>query len=93
MALGDCMIRLGFLALSGLLLVASSTLAGERAGVLLGAVLGGFLEFFSMVIGFKAMTLVAVVSYLAAFLIREKKKVQIADAPRRASSDPALSHS
>ena len=36
---------------------------------LLGAVCGGLLEFFSMALGFRALTLVAVGAYLLAFLL------------------------
>ena len=36
---------------------------------LLGAVCGGLLEFFSMWLGFRALTLVAVAAYLLAFLL------------------------
>jgi hypothetical protein len=36
---------------------------------LLGAVIGGLLEFFSMSLGFSALTLVALVTYLGAFLL------------------------
>jgi hypothetical protein len=36
---------------------------------LLGAVCGGLLEFFSMSLGFRALTLVAIVAYLLAFLL------------------------
>ena len=39
---------------------------------LLGAVTGGLLEFLSMVIGLKSLSLVAMLAYLGAFLIRER---------------------
>lgn len=39
---------------------------------LLGAVLGGLTEFFSMALGFRAMTLVAIAAYLVAFLIASR---------------------
>jgi len=41
---------------------------------LLGAVTGGLLEFLSMVIGLKALSLVAVIAYLGTVLIRERSK-------------------
>ena len=49
----------------------------QSAGVafgwnLLGAVTGGLLEFLSMVIGLKALSLVAILAYLGALLIRER---------------------
>ena len=37
---------------------------------LLGAVAGGLLEFFSMSLGLKALTLIAILAYLSAFLVR-----------------------
>jgi len=40
---------------------------------LLGAVTGGLLEFLSMVIGLKALSLVAVIAYLGALLIRSRR--------------------
>ncbi len=43
----------------------------------LGAVVGGLLEFFSMSLGIRAMVLLATVAYLTAFLVRSK-----AEAPR-----------
>ena len=39
---------------------------------LLGAVAGGLMEFFSMSLGIKALTLIAVVAYLSAFLIHSR---------------------
>ena len=39
---------------------------------LLGAVAGGLLEFFSMLLGLKALTLIAIVTYLTAFLIQSR---------------------
>lgn len=39
---------------------------------MLGAVAGGMLEFSSMMVGIKAMALLALVAYLAAFLIRQR---------------------
>jgi hypothetical protein len=39
---------------------------------LLGAVLGGLTEFFSMTLGFRALTLVAVAAYLGALLIGQR---------------------
>ena len=39
---------------------------------LLGAVLGGLTEFFSMALGFRAMTLVAIMAYLLAFLVANR---------------------
>jgi len=36
----------------------------------LGAVIGGLIEFFSMLIGLKALTLVALVSYVIAVVVR-----------------------
>lgn len=39
---------------------------------LLGAVVGGLAEFFSMALGFRAMTLVAITAYLLAFLVARR---------------------
>jgi hypothetical protein len=39
---------------------------------LLGAVLGGLTEFFSMALGFRTLTLVAMVAYLGAFLLAQR---------------------
>jgi hypothetical protein len=39
---------------------------------LLGAVTGGLLEFLSMVIGLKSLTLLAIIAYLLTFLIRQR---------------------
>jgi hypothetical protein len=39
---------------------------------LLGAVTGGLLEFLSMVIGLKSLTLLAITAYLLTFLIRQR---------------------
>ena len=41
---------------------------------LLGAVVGGFLEFLSMALGLKALTLIALIAYLFAALLRSRKK-------------------
>ena len=49
---------------------------------LLGAVAGGLLEFFSMSLGLKALTLIAIVAYLSAFLIRSRSSSrEVAEAP------------
>jgi hypothetical protein len=39
---------------------------------LMGAVAGGLAEFFSMALGFRAMTLVAITAYLLAFLVARR---------------------
>jgi len=41
---------------------------------LLGAVMGGLAEFFSMALGFRAMTLVAITAYLLAFLVARRSQ-------------------
>lgn len=52
---------------------------GESFGWnILGAVIGGLLEFFSMIIGLKALLLVALGSYLIAFLLSGKGKLKAA---------------
>jgi hypothetical protein len=43
---------------------------------LLGAVTGGLLEFLSMIIGLKSLSLVAMLAYLGAFLIRERHQTE-----------------
>jgi spermidine synthase len=49
---------------------------------LLGAVAGGLLEFLSMSLGLRALTLIAIVAYLIAFLIRSRAlEPQVAAAP------------
>jgi hypothetical protein len=48
---------------------------------LLGAVVGGLAEFFSMSLGFRAMTLVAVAAYLIAFAIGTRSDTQRVAAP------------
>lgn len=49
---------------------------------LLGAVAGGLLEFFSMSLGLKALTLIAIFAYLRAFLVRSRTvDPQVAKAP------------
>ena len=49
---------------------------------LLGAVAGGLLEFLSMSLGLKALTLIAIVAYLSAFLIRSRtSEPQVTEAP------------
>ncbi|MDH5590900.1 MAG: hypothetical protein OEZ37_12700, partial [Gemmatimonadota bacterium] len=45
---------------------------------LLGAVVGGLLEFFSMSLGLKALALVALLAYLVSFLVYEKGKAKTA---------------
>src|SRR6185369_13761650 len=52
---------------------------------LLGAVAGGLLEFLSMVIGIKSLTLLALIAYLVAFLIR----VRMTAATPAAAAAPA----
>ena len=42
---------------------------------LLGAVAGGLLELFSMSLGLEALTLIAIVAYLTAFLVRWRTSV------------------
>jgi hypothetical protein len=46
---------------------------------LLGAVTGGLLEFSSMIIGLKSLSLVAMLAYLGAFLIREHYQAERAE--------------
>ena len=52
---------------------------------LLGAVAGGLLEFFSMSLGLKALTLIAIAAYLTAFLVRSRtsgpRAAEVAEAP------------
>ena len=56
---------------------------------LLGAVAGGLLEFFSMWVGLKALTLIAIVAYLSAFLIRSRTAAsRVAEAPIRGGPEP-----
>ena len=51
---------------------------------LLGAVAGGLLEFFSMSLGLKALTLIAILAYLSAFLVRLRTSgPRVAEAPVR----------
>ena len=58
---------------------------------LLGAVAGGLLEFFSMSLGLKALTLIAIVAYLSAFLIRSRGSgSHVADAPVHPDAKPRL---
>ncbi len=58
---------------------------------LLGAVAGGLMEFFSMSLGLKALTLIAIVAYLGAFLIRSRTAApQVAEAPIRGGPEPRL---
>ncbi len=60
---------------------------------LLGAVAGGLVEFFSMSLGLKALTLIAVVAYLTAFLIRSRTsgaEVTVAEAPSQRSAQLPL---
>ena len=58
---------------------------------LLGAVAGGLLEFFSMSLGLKALTLIAIVAYLSAFLIRSRASgPQVAEVPEGRSAPPLL---
>ena len=58
---------------------------------LLGAVAGGLLEFFSMSLGLKALTLIAIVAYLSAFLIRSRSSGSpVAEAPVRRDAQPRL---
>ena len=49
---------------------------------LLGAVVGGLLEYISMAIGLRALTLVAMVAYLLAFLIG-RQKAEVSPEPQR----------
>lgn len=51
---------------------------------LLGAVVGGLLEYLSMALGFRALTLVAMVAYLLAFLIG-RRITEVAQKPQRAT--------
>ena len=44
---------------------------------LLGAVCGGLLEFFSMALGFKALTLVAIAAYLIVFLLAGRTTLDV----------------
>jgi len=55
---------------------------------LLGAVLGGLTEFFSMALGFRAMTLVAIAAYLLAFLIAHRASIE-ASATATGTEEPA----
>ncbi len=56
---------------------------------LLGAVAGGLLEFFSMSLGLKALTLIAIVAYLSAFLIRSRMSgPQVAEAAANRDAQP-----
>ena len=56
---------------------------------LLGAVAGGLLEFFSMSLGIKALTLIAIVAYLCAFLNRSRSSgPQVAEAPVHRDAQP-----
>ena len=58
---------------------------------LLGAVVGGLLEFFSMSLGLKALTLMAIVAYLSAFLIRLRSSgPHVAEAPVHPDAKPRL---
>ena len=55
---------------------------------LLGAVAGGLLEFFSMSLGLKALTLIAIVAYLSAFLIRSRSSGPQVEAPVHRDAEP-----
>ena len=56
---------------------------------LLGAVAGGLLEFFSMSLGLKALTLIAIVAYLGAFLNRSRSSgPQVTEAPVHRDAQP-----
>jgi hypothetical protein len=56
---------------------------------LLGAVAGGLLEFLSMSLGLKALTLIAVLAYLSAFLIRSRSSgPPVAEAPVQRDAQP-----
>ena len=58
---------------------------------LLGAVAGGLLEFLSMSLGLKALTLIAIGAYLSAFLIRSRTAAaQVGEAPVRGGPEPRL---
>ena len=58
---------------------------------LLGAVVGGLLEFFSMSLGLKALTLIAILAYLSAFLVRSRTaNPQVAKAPAHGDTQPGL---
>ena len=58
---------------------------------LLGAVAGGLLEFFSMSLGLKALTLIAILAYLSAFLVRSRTaNPQVAKAPVHGDTQPRL---
>ena len=53
---------------------------------LLGAVVGGLAEFFSMALGFRAMTLVAVTAYLLAFLVARRSPDAVPHSPQEGPS-------
>jgi hypothetical protein len=55
---------------------------------LLGAVAGGLLEFFSMVIGIKNLTLLALMAYVVAVLIRQRMTAATPTARRHARGRP-----
>ena len=58
---------------------------------LLGAVAGGLLEFFSMSLGLKALTLIAILAYLSAFLVRLRTSgPRVAEAPVRGDAQPRV---
>jgi hypothetical protein len=58
---------------------------------LLGAVVGGLLEFLSMSLGLKALTLIAILAYLSAFLIRSRSLApKVAEAPVVREAQPGL---
>jgi len=58
---------------------------------LLGAVVGGLLEFLSMSVGLRALTLIAILAYLSAFLIRSRTATsRIAEALIRGGPEPLL---
>ena len=58
---------------------------------LLGAVAGGLLEFFSMSLGLKALTLIAILAYLSAFLVRLRtSSPRVAEAPVRGDAQPRV---
>ena len=58
---------------------------------LLGAVAGGLLEFFSMSLGLKALTLIAIAAYLTAFLVRSRTSgPRVAEASEHRDAQPRL---
>jgi hypothetical protein len=58
---------------------------------LLGAVAGGLLEFFSMSLGLKALTLIAILAYLSAFLVRLRASdPKVAEVPASPDVQPSL---